>query len=379
MPIRRNVHIIYAVSFLQGMLFYASISTLYRQACGITVFQITLIESISMVLAMLFEIPWGVVADRIGYKKVMVFCTFMLFFSKYIFYIADTFWLFLLERVVLSVVNSGLSGVDTSILYLSCGEENAQKVFGRNGALNSAGLLLASAVFACLPDGSYRLAALLSLFTYGAAAVLTLFLAEVRHAPEERISPFRSLRQALANLRIMPGLIPLLIMSVLFFEAVINITGFFNQLQYIRGGASISFISIALIIGSVCEMSGAFSDMLTRFFGEKLFGALLTGLCALGCFAMALCSNVIMSVIIISFMYGAAALMRPLASLMENRMVTFDDRATALSVNSMLTSILAVPLNLGLGRIVDIDLSIAFVVCGLLILCSGALFLRICR
>lgn len=379
MPIRRNVHIMYAVSFLQGMLFYASISTLYRQACGISVFQITLIESISMVLAMLSEIPWGVVADRVGYKKVMVFCTFLLFFSKYIFYIADTFWLFLLERVALSVVRSGLSGVDTSILYLSCGEEHAQKVFGRNSALNSAGLLLASAIFACLPDGSYRLSALLSLFSYGGAAALTPFLAEVRHAPEERVRPFRSLRQAFANLRAMPGLIPLLIMSVLFFEVVMNITGFFNQLQYMRGGASMSFISIALIIGSVCEMSGAFSDRLTRFFGEKLFGALLTGMCALGCFAMALCSSVIMSVIIISFMYGAAALMSPLVSLMENRMVVSDDRATALSVNSMLTSLLAVPLNLGLGFIVDIDLSVAFAICGLLILCSGALFLRGCR
>lgn len=197
MPFRRNAHIMYAVSFLQGMLFYASVSTLYRQTCGITVFQITLIESVSMVLA--------------------------------IFYIADTFWMFLLKRVVLSVVYSGLSGVDTSIFFLSCGDENAQKVIGRNNALNSAGLLLASAVFACLPDGSYRLAAWLSLFTYGAAAVLTLFLVEVRHAPDERVNPFRSLRQSLANLCAMPGLIPLLIMSVLFFEVVLNITGFFRS------------------------------------------------------------------------------------------------------------------------------------------------------
>lgn len=126
-------------------------------------------------------------------------------------------------------------------------------------------------------------------------------------------------------------------------------------------------------------MSGAFSERLTRFFGEKPFGALLAGLCALGCFAMEFCSNVIMSVIIISFMYGAAALMRPLVSLMENRMVTLDDCATALSVNSMFTSILAVPLNLGPGRIVDIDLPLSFVICGLLILLSGALFLRAAR
>lgn len=56
---KRNLWIMYAIALLQGMVFYGPIATLYRQAHGLTIFQITLIESISLVLLILLEIPWG--------------------------------------------------------------------------------------------------------------------------------------------------------------------------------------------------------------------------------------------------------------------------------------------------------------------------------
>ena len=71
---KKNLYIMYAIAFLQGMVFYGPIATLYRQAQGISVFQITVIESISLALCILLEIPWGIVADKIGYKKTMIFC-----------------------------------------------------------------------------------------------------------------------------------------------------------------------------------------------------------------------------------------------------------------------------------------------------------------
>ena len=46
MNIKKNIYLMYAIALLQGMVFYGSIATLYRQASGITIFQITLIESI---------------------------------------------------------------------------------------------------------------------------------------------------------------------------------------------------------------------------------------------------------------------------------------------------------------------------------------------
>ena len=74
MKSKRNIRLMYAIALLQGMVFYGPIATLYRQAAGVSVFQITLIESISLALALALEVPWGILADRIGYRRSMIVC-----------------------------------------------------------------------------------------------------------------------------------------------------------------------------------------------------------------------------------------------------------------------------------------------------------------
>ena len=127
---KKNIYLLYALSFLQGLVFYGPVATLYRQAAGVSVFQITVIESISLALCIALEMPWGLVADRIGYRKTMIITCGIYFISKVVFWKADGFGLFLLERLLLSVVMAGMSGCDLSILYLSCREKESQQVFG---------------------------------------------------------------------------------------------------------------------------------------------------------------------------------------------------------------------------------------------------------
>lgn len=64
---KKNIQLMYAAALLHGMVFYGPVATLYRQTQGVSIFQITLIESISLILCLLCEIPWGIAADRIGY------------------------------------------------------------------------------------------------------------------------------------------------------------------------------------------------------------------------------------------------------------------------------------------------------------------------
>ena len=55
--LNRNLRIMLIMSLLQGMVFYAPIATLYRRASGLTVFEITLIESVCMVVSMGLKMP----------------------------------------------------------------------------------------------------------------------------------------------------------------------------------------------------------------------------------------------------------------------------------------------------------------------------------
>ncbi|MDE7113205.1 MAG: MFS transporter [Acetatifactor sp.] len=88
---KRNIYIMYAIALLQGMVFYGPIATLYRQAQGVSVLQITIIESISLALCLLLEFPWGVLADKIGYRKTMIICNLLYFISKIVFWQASGF------------------------------------------------------------------------------------------------------------------------------------------------------------------------------------------------------------------------------------------------------------------------------------------------
>ena len=83
---KKNIYLLYGIALLQGMVFYGPIATLYRQAQGVSVMQITVIESISLAVCLLLELPWGIIADKIGYKRTMVFCCGLYFISKIVFW-----------------------------------------------------------------------------------------------------------------------------------------------------------------------------------------------------------------------------------------------------------------------------------------------------
>ena len=41
--LKRNIYVLYAIACLQGMVFYGPVATLYREARGVTILEITLI------------------------------------------------------------------------------------------------------------------------------------------------------------------------------------------------------------------------------------------------------------------------------------------------------------------------------------------------
>ena len=86
---KRNIYLMYIIVFLQGFVFYGPIATVFRENRGVSIYQIFLIESISMILIMLFEVPWGIFADKFGYKKTLVISNFIFFISKIVFFKAN--------------------------------------------------------------------------------------------------------------------------------------------------------------------------------------------------------------------------------------------------------------------------------------------------
>lgn len=358
---KKNIYLLCAIAFLQGMVFYSAVATLYRQQAGLSVFEITAVEGASFALSMAMEIPWGWAADRIGYRRTMILCNLLFLGTKIIFWQAESFGAFLLERLLLAVTVSGLSGVDASLLYLSAPEKDAQRNEGWWRSAGEAGLLLSGLLYTVFLSGRYRDAALWTVFTYGLAAVLTFFLQEVK--PEEKQVHQRLLPLARAHFRI-PGMLPLVLCAAVFGEVVHCVTVYFGQLQYVRCGMGEQAIGAAFLLVSAAGLCGPLSHRLSKRFGDRRTGrGLLLG-AALCMGSLVFLRIGILSVALIALLSLLSALFSPLSGAMENRLVATPDRATALSLNAMLADSLAVVLDLGLGRAADASLPLALGLCG---------------
>lgn len=366
---KRNIYILYAIALLQGMVFYAPVATLYRQAAGLGIWEISLIESISLALTIALEIPWGWVADRIGYRKSMIFCCGVYFLSKLVFWQAENFGSFLLERILLSVVCAGLSGLDSSLLYLSCEEEDSHSVFSRYRLLGDAGMLAAAAIYALWIGKNYRLAAAMTAVSYGFAALLALGLQEVK--PEvRRESVGKHLLGQLKDKK----LLYLVLAAALLGETHQSITVFLNQLKYETVNMTHRVISLAFMAVSLTGLVGGFSARLRERIGVKRMGSVLLILGAVCCLVLATTGKALLSVTAVLILRGCYSLFSPLYQELQNRAVTTDNRATALSMNAVIHDTLGVFLNLLFGFAAQRQISGAFALGGVLCILGWILF-----
>ena len=357
--IKRNIYVLYAIACLQGMVFYGPVSTLYREARGVTMLEITLIESVSLVLCLLLELPWGVLADKIGYRRTLLVCNGLYLASKVIFWKAESFGDFLAERVLLSLVLAGLSGVDTAVLYLSCGGEDSQQVFGIYEGCQTAGLLTAAFVYAAAIGDRYEIAAVLTVAAYGLAAGLTFLLREVRQ-PQATSRTRRMLAPAVTAVLKRPRMLLFLVGAALFNETHQVVTVFLNQLQYVRAGMSAKAMGYVCIGVTVAGLCGVFSARLTRRLGEKW---LLRSCCLVGaaaCVLLAVTWSVMASVLAVLALRVSFSLVQPLQLEVQNLQVAVEDRATALSTCAVVMNGVAVGINVLFGALADKSLSAAF-------------------
>lgn len=277
---------------------------------------------------------------------------------------------------MLSIVIAGMSGVDTSVLYLSSEKGKSQKTFGIYNNLQTAGLLFAAFVYSLFVKEDYRFAGFLTVISYGIAAILSFGLVEVKNADETH-------RINLKELAVIVRLIVTNKRSVLFLigVALLNethqtITVFLNQLQYVRCGLSDAAIGYIYIGVTIIGMVGLFSERLTRRLGVVPLTSTLYGMAIMACMILAVVSNAWLSVAAIALLRVSFSLFQPLQTDLQNKRVITQNRATELSINSLLIDCVGVGTNLVYGKLAVINLSIALFI-GAALCLIGYLCIRI--
>lgn len=362
MNFNRNYTLLCIIALLQGFVFYDPIATIYRQSRGISIYDIFLIESIFMVLMILFEVPWGIFADRYGYKTTLIISLFINFITKIIFYKAYSFGMFLLERVLLAVSVSGMSGCDAALLFNSVGKSKYEKAYGRYYSFTVVGFLIATSLSGLIVSVSMDLAAYLTIFPYGIAAAAAFFLKDSRGSEDNACKIVDALKMAFTNKKILIFLFSIALIN----ESTHAIATFLNQIQYQRSGIDIKYYGIILVLVELPTLLASKSYTLSQRFGHKRILLAMFGIIGMSSIGLISTSTPISSVLLIAVISLSCAITAPISSDIQNNSIDVSNRATMLSVYAIIINLVSAAVNLGIGKSAEISIRHSFGLCAAL-------------
>lgn len=348
----KNIYLMYAISFFQGIVLYASISTLYRQARGLSLSEYAVIDGFSYLFTLAFEIPFGMLADRFGYKRTLVFSNGLYLLSKIIFWKAFGFSFFLAERLFFSMAVAGLSGLDVSILYLSCREEDSQKVFGRYSAFGTAGMLTGCLIFTAFLSEHYDATAFGTMISYGIAFLLSFLVVDVKDTVQKDAHPSLPQLSQILKITLHDRSFLLFILA----DAMIGygtwaVSVMLNQGKYISLGLTEQHIGIIELVFSGLALTSACSARLTKKLGFKQFSVLTIGALAIASAVMGITGNAAVAIFCGAAVEMAYGLLQPLVQDLYSKRVSVSDRATQLSVYAMITECFSFGLSFSMALI----------------------------
>lgn len=381
-----NLQKMYVIRALRSGMFSIAIIVLFFQEHGLLMEEITLLQSLFAVAAILFELPTGHFADSQGRKKSIVIggCFSALGYAAYS--MASTFSGFLVGEIILALGCSFVSGADSAIIY-----ENTDQTQGLTTCIKTEGKSSCAGMFSegvtSLVGGSFL--ALVSLrFPLYFDILLALSVIPVALTLEESQKPKKQKRQSsLATIwRVMKYSLRehVELRWLIVYSAVINAATltmvWFIQIYWTTAQIPIAWFGVLwatlMCVGAVVA---AKAHLIESRLGRRrallwLIILPVAGYVFLGAHVAQ------WSIIFITLFYVARGMNNPIMKSYVNGLITSDERAKILSVQNAIGRLVFVVVGPIMGWVNDAySLQAALFVCAGVFASMGAvalLFLR---
>ncbi|WP_412749947.1 MFS transporter [Krasilnikovia sp. M28-CT-15] len=361
--VRRVVRFTYAFQFFFGLLVWVPVFYTYQRAAGLDDRQIFGIQSIYYVVFCLFEIPTGLVADRLGYRRSLTAGGVVLLAANLLPIAAPTYPGFLAHWVLIALARSLVSGAASAYLYEYLQRHGAgehyQRAEGNGRAYSLVGKIVcwpaAGLLMSWWPSSVYWLTALNALVAVAAALRLpALTGAEPTAGPRATVAA--TVRIALGQLRRSPRLALIMVQGVAVFTLAricqVNLfqpilTG--KQTPVAWHGAVLAAMTLFEVLGS------ARSHWLRRFVGDLRAVFVLTVAMA-ACLALVVPVGAAFTVVCLCGFSMAAGLAYPVQRKLLNEAIADSRyRATLLSIESIIDRAVCAGVALLLGGYLAAD------------------------
>ena len=372
-----NTKKLLAVTFLSNLYFYNHIGTLYQQARGLTLFQVSSITSVIIITIFLAEVPTGVIADRIGRKWSVVVALLLQTAGEWGYLFASSYMACVMIAVIAGVGFAFLSGAAEALIYDSLPQENKEDLMKKSWGLIGSAYQLAFFI-APLAGGmltsnlsidSYKRVILLTAVSVTVALIISLTFTEpnTQYHHDEK-SPIKIFQAGFKELIGNKKLKKILLISTFTMAFPAQLIAFY-QPYFSQHKVSTFWIGAALSLGGL--LAAMLQSQVYRF--DKMVGKnrSLFLLCVLpGVFLIAFSFLNSKPLLIIFFIliYGLSDAKAPLLSSYKNKLIDDRSRATVLSLINMISSLYIALMGLVIGLIANKSLNLVFLFIGIAVI-----------
>lgn len=201
MALHKNIKILTIFNFFTDFRLFAPILVLYFQrvtgsfALGMSIFSVIFLS------AALFEVPTGIISDKVGRKKTVIFGACASVLSLIFYAVGQSYWILMMGGIFEGLARSFYSGNNSALLHDTLAETHQQHEYHEFLGKTSSMFQLASAIAAVLggliASISFSLVMWVSVLPQLICLYLSFYLVEPKVFVQESTNIFQHLSTAL--------------------------------------------------------------------------------------------------------------------------------------------------------------------------------------
>jgi MFS family permease len=340
MNFERNIKTYYFYSTFAELLILGPIMTLFLIAKGLSFTEIMVLQSISAITQVLFEVPTGAVADKHG-RKISIFLASIIWsISLFIYIVGKSFLVFAIAEIIFSLGASLKSGADSALIYDSLvqlkKENEYQKIEGKARANALYAQAIGSVISGFIYEINIYLPMAVSIVFMVVTSIIILFFHEPPLSSEEKNKDTNYYRQIADSGRFIlkhEKLKAVVLFCTVFF--VFYRAGFWFFQPYMESvNIPVKYFGIIFFLFNIVA---AFASKRSHYVMDKTKPRTLTFLALLmgGSFFIMGTVKIWPGFLAIFLQQMARGLYRPVTSKYINKHIPSDKRATILSFSSL--------------------------------------------
>lgn len=399
-PYRKNVYSDYVFCFLKNFDISSAIWVLYMVYRGLPLWQIGIVEGIFHIASFIFEVPSGAIADLFGRKRTIIAGRLFSILSAIINLFANNIVLFSISFIISALSYNLNSGSEEALVYDSLKKNNAEndyiKVNSKLNMIIEVSQGLGTIIGGILAEHSY-ISCYLAVIFISAISLIPAFLftepsiSNKIHTSSDNKKTIINENVTLSEINYMGKFVQSIKNSLLFthfknsyyilkdnkkilkiliyfpiVETFNTVVFFYGQQYFNLLGFNKIQISLIMLFSGLLSCLGAYSSekAISIFKNNAKYASSI--LMALSIVLLGI-KNIIISVIFFGIMNFANSLLYPIQSVSLNELIPSNQRATIISISSMIFSLSMIVFFPLCGFMADmINLNTTFMILGII-------------